>query len=237
MDKRAITVRQLLAHLSGLDQTYASEGLADRGEAVRHMLGMPLIDKPGHKFHYSNDNYELTAAIIEVVSGEDYRNFVQEELWRPVGMRETGFSNMPAAKEVVPTKNTLPPRVLNIARGEAGVYSTTRDLFVWYRALRAGRVLTRADTDALFTPVAPIGEGKAALGWFIGKTAAGIGDIFTRGNEDFGANSLLYAYPHRDVVVVVLTHAGTADGEISWSRAVLKKIEAILFSADERGKR
>jgi hypothetical protein len=72
-------------------------------------------------------------------------------------------------------------------------------------------------------------EGFTALGWFIGRTDRGATRIFTRGNEDWGPNSLLYAYPDSDVVIVVLTHAGnTGDNTTSWSRTIHAKVETAL---------
>lgn len=113
--------------------------------------------------------------------------------------------------------------------GEAGVYSTTRDLLKWYRALSSGGILSRDSVNDLFAPVAPIGEGQTALGWFLGKSGNGATYIFTRGNEDWGPNSLLYAYPESGVVIVVLTHAGDSTGDLSWSRLIHSKIQELLF--------
>jgi len=225
-DKRDVTVRQLLAHLSGLDQTYAAEGVADRGVAVAAMLSKPMADKPGVKFHYSNDNYELAAAIVEVASGDDYRTFVTKTFWRPLGMRDTGFNSMPGAKAVLPAHDDTPDRLTTQMRGEAGVYSTTGDLYRWWRALHDGRALTKASAAMLFAPVTPIGEGQAAFGWFLGKATGGTAAVFTRGNEDFGPNSLIYGYPSRYMTIIVLTHAGDANDDASWSRFVLKQLEA-----------
>jgi len=227
-DKREITIRQLLAHLSGLNQTYASESATTRDEAVSRMLTQPLIDKPGNKFHYSNDNYQLAAAIIEVASGESYREFVAQQLWRPLGMRDTGFNFTDGAKTVLPAASATPERLLKAAWGEAGVYSTAHDLGVWYLALRAGRILSPQSVTVLFAPQTPIQEGEAALGWFRGKTAKGTATIFTRGNEDFGPNSLIYAYPDKNTLIIVLTHAGAANSETSWSRFVLNQLEGVL---------
>lgn len=227
-DKRAITLAQLLAHTSGLDQTYASEGARTREDAVTRMLAKRLVDRPGNKFHYSNDNYELAAAVVEVACGEDYRSYVARALWQPAGLTDTGFNSMPGARDVVPAKEGLPPRLREMARGEAGVYSTAHDLWRWARALRAARVIFQSDTDRLFAPATPIGEGRSALGWFLGKTARGTETIFTRGNEDFGANALVYLYPATDTVIVVLTHAGDANEDTSWSRFVLGELEQAL---------
>jgi CubicO group peptidase (beta-lactamase class C family) len=228
-DKRAIKIRQLLAHLSGFDQTYASEGTTNRADAVNRMLSNPLIDTPGHQFHYSNDNYELAAAIVEVASGDDYKDFVIKNFFQHEGLRDTGFAASPGAQSVVPARNPTPARLSIPGWGEAGVYSTTRDLLKWYRALSSGSVLSRKSVDELFAPVAPIGEGQTALGWFLGKSGNGATYIFTRGNEDWGPNSLLYAYPESGVVIVVLTHSGDSNGDLSWSRFIHVKIQKLLF--------
>jgi CubicO group peptidase (beta-lactamase class C family) len=224
----SITVRQLLSHTSGFDQSYVSEGAPDRATAVSRMLREPLADVPGKKFHYSNTNYQLAVAIVEVVSGRPYRQFVSSELWRRAGLTRTGFAGGPGAGRVAPAASPMPERLRKAGWGGEGVYSTAEDLFAWYRALRQGRVLSPSSVEVLFTPVAPIGEGQTALGWFIGRSPAGTAAIFTRGNEDFGPNSLLYAYPASETVVVVLTHAGDANDDLSWSRFVLRKIEAAL---------
>lgn len=79
----------------------------------------------------------------------------------------------------------------------------------------------------MFEPSAPIQEGAAAIGWFVGATTHGATRIFTRGNEDFGANSLLDAYPDSGVIIV-LTHAGDGPGDRSWSRLIHSKLESLL---------
>ncbi len=226
-DKRPITVRQLLVHLSGLGQSYVSEGAVDRQTAVDRMLSEPLVDAPGQGFHYSNSNYQLAVAIVEVVSGRPYRMFVRDELWRRAGLRDSGFCGEDGARLVALARGDTPPRLSKATWGGEGVFSTTHDLLRWYRALSSGRVLSPASVKELFAPVCSIQEGQAALGWFIGRTGKDTW-VSTRGNEDFGANALLYAHPDSDTVVIILTHAGDASDKQSWSRRVLAKIEKIL---------
>jgi len=127
-DKRTITVRQLLSHLSGLGQSYASEGVSDRQTAVKRMLDEPLIDTPGKKFQYSNSNYQLAVAIVEVASGRSYRDFVVDQLWRPAGLQGTGFSGDAGASSVAPAREETPARLAKPSWGGEGVYSTTHDL-------------------------------------------------------------------------------------------------------------
>lgn len=228
VDKRAITILQLLSHTSGFGQSYVSEGQTKRAVAVRRMLAEPLVDTPGHKFNYSNTNYQLAVAILEIASGKNYRSFVTTELFEPAGLRDTGFAGTPGAKAVVPAKGVTPERLSTPSWGGEGVYSTALDLLTWYNALRSGIILSRASVHMLFRPVAHIREGEAGLGWFIGKTGTGAKYYFTRGNEDFGANSLLYAYPSSDTVIVVLTHAGYSNVTTSWSRKAHAEIQSIL---------
>lgn len=227
----AVTVRQLLTHTSGLAQGYASEDAASRDEAVRLILSQPLTVSPGAQFQYSNENYQLAAAIVEIVARAKYAAFLERELLRPAGLRDTGRITPANAALLAPLSTTLPPRLMRATWGMQGYYSTTRDLFTWYRALRAGVVLESASVAQLFAPSVKIKEGQAALGWFVGKTDRGATRLFTRGNDDFGANSLVYIYPETDTTIVVLTHAGDNDRGVSWSRSMPGSIETALFRA------
>jgi CubicO group peptidase (beta-lactamase class C family) len=223
----SVTVDDLLHHRSGLPQGYVSEGVASRDEAVARILAEPAAGD--RAFRYSNDNYQLAVAIVEVASGRPYAEFVETELLAPAGLHDTGFSGSAGARQVMPARGETPERLAHASWGGQGVYSSTHDFAAWYRALRGGRVLTPASTERLFRPDAPMVEGRVALGWFVGRTPGGATRIFTRGNEDFGANALIYAYPDRDIVIVILTHAGNANADESWSRYLHARLEALLI--------
>ena len=226
-DKRSITVEQLVRHSSGLGQSYVSEATGNRDSVVRRMLAEPLVGAPGKEFHYSNSNYQLAVAIVEVVTRRPYREFVRDEFWNPSGLKDTGFSGDPGAKGVAPARYPVPKRLRRTNWGGEGVYSTVGDLYRWYISLRGGRLLSATSFARLLKGTIPIAEGQVALGWFVGKSANGNVRVFTRGNEDFGANSLVYIYPEFDTEIIVLTHAGNAS-DLSWSRLVHAKIEHIL---------
>jgi CubicO group peptidase (beta-lactamase class C family) len=112
--------------------------------------------------------------------------------------------------------------------GAEGTYSTTGDLFRWYTALHDHRILSRKSISEMFSPTVKIKEGMGGLGWFVGRSPRGETQFFVRGNEDWGPNSLLYAYPRAGLIIIVLTHAGDATADLSWSRAVLGKLQAAL---------
>jgi CubicO group peptidase (beta-lactamase class C family) len=225
-DKAGITVRQLLSHNSGFAQSYVSEGVASREAAVARMLAEPLAGPPGSGFRYSNINIQLAAALVEIVAGMPYSEFARTRLWQPAGLTGTGFAGTPGAVQVMPIAGPLPPRLRAAYWGEQGIYSSARDLFRWVRLLDKGRLIDKAHLAMLWTPTVPIQEGQAALGWFVGRSMTKARTIFVRGNEDFGANSLIYLYPDRDFTVIVLTHAGEESADHSWSRTILSQIEA-----------
>jgi CubicO group peptidase (beta-lactamase class C family) len=228
-DKAGITIRQLLSHTSGLGQDYTTESVASRDEAIAAIFSLPLELQPGSKFVYSNANYQLAAAIVEIVSGRRFADFLYEQLLLPTGLVNTGQTDETVFSSVAPVALQTPDRLKSRQWGAQGMYSTTHDLLRWYRALAESQILTPASTQQLFGATVPIGEGAAALGWFEGSAASTGTYRFTRGNDDYGPNSLIYAYPERDFVVIVLTHAGQKNDDISYSRAALVAIERAIF--------
>ena len=98
-----ITVDHLLKHRGGWDRqvagdlTYAELKIAaalkvpsppSREDTVRYIMGQPLQNDPGAKYAYSNIGYLLLGLIVEKVSGQDYRSFVQANVVGPAGFTE-----------------------------------------------------------------------------------------------------------------------------------------------------
>ena len=228
-DKQSITVRQLLSHTSGLAQGDAGEVAPSAAAAARAVLQYPLEAAPGARFIYSNGNYFLAAAIVERVSRTAFTSFVRRQLLDPAGSKDTGQAIGGSANaHVSPLPGIEPPRLSRPRWLASGFYSTAGDLRRWLLALLQSRVLRAESVAALFQPVARTQEASSALGWFVAKSQAGTDTIFTRGNDDFGPNSLIYFYPRSQTLIVVLTHAGDENEDRSWSRSVHADIEAVL---------
>lgn len=209
-DKQSITLRQLMSHMSGFSQQYAADGIADRGEAVKALLATPLKHPAGTAFAYSNDAYNLIAAIVEIAAGEPFESYLQRKLLDPAGLRNTGFWG---ASGVAPANRDFGPngRPNWGFRGATGMYSTAEDLYRWHLALQSGRVLSAKSVETMLAPHVDLGKGEAAaFGWFRSTTPYGP-SVWTRGTEDFGHNGLLVHYPERKVVIVAVTNAGSHD--------------------------
>lgn len=231
-DKRGITIHHLLSHTAGFRQVYAADGIADRGEAVKAVLGQALAHPPGQGFTYANDNYSLLAALVEIVSGSPYESYLRESLFSPAGMARTGFWGEATASPVAEIHGKVDEssRKPNWGfRGGTGIYSTTGDLYRWFEALQDGRVLAPESRRELLSPQVPVSaEVKAAYGWFGSTTPRGTRSIWTRGSESFGHNAVLFTYPEEKTVVIVASNAGERGG-MAAARSLAEEIEKIVF--------
>src|SRR6201996_4796112 len=100
-----VTVRMLLTHTSGepIDVNLGDPwGLdaADKAEGVHRALTTPLQSGPGEGFRYADINYILLGALIEELTGEAEDDYVQRNVFAPLGMAETRY--LPPAKACGP---------------------------------------------------------------------------------------------------------------------------------------
>lgn len=90
-----ITIREVLSHVSGLPFRSAIEeptlDALPLAAAVRSYAMTPLQTEPGTHYQYSNAGINTAARIIEVVTGKKYEDFMDERLFKPLGMKDTTF--------------------------------------------------------------------------------------------------------------------------------------------------
>ncbi len=229
LDKRSITIHQLLTHPSGLPKAYAADGVHDRSEAVRRILDLRLDHAPGTTFLYSDDNYTLVAAIIEIASGVSYEAYMRTQLFAPAHMTSTGFWGSPEATTVAPTSRPIPPQQRGAhwgQRGSGGVFSTSEDLLRWARALQSGNILSADSRSRLFGQYVRTSAGMYGYGWFTSETPWKTPMLWTRGNEDWGPNAFIALYVREGLTVISLSHAFASDNQ-PCSRLVPPIVERI----------
>jgi CubicO group peptidase (beta-lactamase class C family) len=99
---RPITVRDILTHTSGLPFSSPIEqptlDLLPLSARVRSYAMLALESEPGTKFKYANAGINTAGRIIEVVSGMPYEEFMEQRLFKPLGMKDTTF--WPSARQV-----------------------------------------------------------------------------------------------------------------------------------------
>ena len=229
-DKRAITLHHLLTHASGLESDFAGDyEPMSRDEYVKRILGSKLRNKPGEAYFYANSGYSLLGAVVEIVSGKPYEQYLRESLFLPAGMRDTGYKlpERPQARIAVgyhqgkrwgrinekPWDKDGPYWAL---RANGGILSTLDDMLRWHVALTGDTVLSAAEKEKMFRrqiKEGPVADTHYGYGWSIGEAAWG-GRLIEHngGNGTFFADFLRYV---DDQIVVILS---TNDSEVRGGR-------------------
>jgi len=222
-DKAGITLEQVLTHTAGLagdfpvaDPAVPDYDDVDEETAVRRILEQPLDSAPGSGWSYSNCGYVLLAALVHRASGQDYREFLRENLFAPGGLRHTGFwgaaPDVPVALGQDGFGNVLhdPARMratwFDLGGGE--VWSTLDDLCAWIHALSESRVLTPELCERLLEPrtgnVSPR-DGAYAYGWFVQQTPRGT-RVIQHGGDYLGTGVELEWFVDEDVLLITSTN-------------------------------
>ena len=183
--KARITVRQLLNHTSGLPPGLTAQSeFRSRATVLRAIGMMPTIEDPGRRVIYSDLNYVALGEIVRRVSGTGLDAWCERNIFRPLGMRDTGFR--PRGKligRIAPTiirhgewlRGTVhdpTAAALDGVSGNAGLFSTADDLAQFARMLLnggrfEGRLILQPDSVAkLLTPDSSAAVDAArTLGW------------------------------------------------------------------------
>ncbi|HEX8430075.1 MAG TPA: serine hydrolase domain-containing protein [Longimicrobium sp.] len=229
-DKRGMTIHQLLTHTSGLGHRYASEGITSRDEAARTILALPMEHGAG-EYSYSNDGYSLLAAIVSIVSGTSYEDYLRRNLLEPAGMAQSGFWGEPATEAAVAPVRRAPKREVAGAnwgyRGATGLRSTARDIFRWHQALLGDAVLgDSAKALAFATQVQRAPDAGYGYGWQVLRTSRGTRLItHTGGESGIDHYSSLRRYVDEGVTIVVLSNAPE---ELTWE--VHRGLISLIFA-------
>lgn len=210
-DKAKITIHQILSHTSGLVRDFNMPHEVTRDQVVEHTLAAPLLFEPGSRFEYSNMGYSLLAAVVELVSGVPFRQYLKKNLFLPADMQSTGFWGNLAP----PVKPELIARSYDdFARagwpldwsgttwkhlGASGVTSTVVDLYKWQLALKGEGVLSREAREKMWRTIL----NNYGYGWNIEKTPRGTTVIWHGGDSD-GFGSILSWYGDENVVMIGL---------------------------------
>ncbi len=164
---QTITIENLLTHTSGIP---SYTGLPEWRSGVREDLkpadlialfkDKPLEFNPGERWAYDNSGYFLLGAIIEKVAGESYETFVEEEIFKKLGMTHSRYDH---PEEIVPlraagySKDDQGSRNASFISmtqpfAAGALMSTVDDLAIWDRALSSEALLKKSSLDRMFTP-------------------------------------------------------------------------------------
>jgi CubicO group peptidase (beta-lactamase class C family) len=212
-DKRAITLRQLLAHRAGLPEYVVDSPGGDfhelsRDDALRRILSQPLRFEPGTDYGYSDAGYTMAAALIEDAAGRSFEDFLRERILERGGMMSAGFYGDRWRRSRVAIgygrlthgARNAPDAWSHVSwslKGAGGVVASARDLRNWTRRLWGGRVLG-PKTVRTFYEILSVPERLPPGNRFV---------IAYAGANDYGFNSAVVEGDRARRVVIALTNA------------------------------
>ena len=220
-----VTVRHLLNHTSGI-KSYTSLGPKwARGvrldlapdSLIALFANEPFDFKPGDAWSYDNSGYFLLGMIIEKLSGKTYGQYVQDELFTPLGLKSTiycdqaplikhraqGYALRPDGKFI-----NAEPLSMTQPYAAGSLCSTVNDLAAWTLALSSGKVVSPASYKLMSTP-GTLNDGKPlTYGFGLGTGVLGGHRQVSHNGGINGFISELHHYPDDSLVTVVLTNTG-----------------------------
>ena len=223
-----ITIHHLLTHTSGIHDYWDAPDVEDFEkksvspiQIIDRFRDLPLDFEPGESLYYSNSGYALLGYIIEKVSGQPYAIFLENNIFEPLQMADTGYDNnrmviKNRASGYASTAANAEYIDMSVAYAGGGLYSTVEDLFRWDQALYTDKLLSKPLRDEMFTPfVSLVGsELGYGYGWFIGKQFNHQG-VAGWGNME-GVRTAIDRYPDDQVTIIVLSNfENTSTGDIT----------------------
>ncbi len=226
---RAITLRRLLSHQSGLPSEHL-RGLRNTfamGQMPTRMSGVWLSTPPGSQVAYSNLGYALVGAAIERSSGKAFETQLQNSLFKPLKMNQSSFVGVGAhvahrALGYQDGSASTDAQVRDLAA--SGLWTSPKDLSRYVQMLFAQglyndtRVMDRASIEQMFTQQ-NIGnvldfDCQMGLGWFLcpvatSRSAPAYARSSTAAGDDFAAQ--VTALPDQQLAVIIMANDSNAE--------------------------
>ena len=161
-----ITIKMLLSHRSGLpnyvhfipNSKWNEDSMVMNNDVVDFLYNkQPAKSSPaGKAFSYSNTNFVLLAMIVEKISGQPFPEYMKQNIFDPLQMKDTYIFTLADSIRETPTFNYdgsfWQHDFLEGTYGDKNVYTTARDLLKWDQALYTDSLINRGLLDSAFTP-------------------------------------------------------------------------------------
>ena len=227
------TIHHLLTHTSGVT---SFTGFPEYEEMMVNHLSpeeiiatfkdKPLEFAPGSQYKYSNSGYFLLGYLVEKISGKPYDEYLQENIFGPLGMKDSGYDHNHLVQMNRATGYALDKGELvnssyidmNIPHGAGALFSTVEDLYKWDRALCSEQILSKVSLEKMFTTF----KSNYGYGWSINQQFGHKRISHGGGINGFVTN--ISRFTEDDSLIVVLSNL-----ENSHMRKINRDLAAILF--------
>ena len=222
-----VNIRHLLNHTSGLPKYFwLAEHKWDKEYAPSNDEMMDLIAehkldrffRAGSNFDYSNTGYFVLSAIVEKVSNKEFGQFLQDEIFVPLNMRQTfvyRFGQDSIKEDQLsgyrlyrrrwhaPIKGTVNDAVV----GDKNVYSTTEDMLKWVQGLNSGRLISSQSLEEMYSKGVTRYNRQVPYGFGFRIKEDDAQKVIYHNGRWNGFSTSLMQYPDDDLVVITLEHS------------------------------
>ena len=234
-----VSINELLNHVSGLPAYFpvstllraqrCRECLWSADDVIDAVLDLNRPEERG-KFLYSDMGYALLRAVIERITGQPWPAYLEERIFKPFGLRNTGV-HRPAHALDMPRGNLCVLRPLTGRRlvcigmptwnysmvyGASGVYSTVADLIRW------GELINReTNRSGLYRQLIQAESGRYVAGWVVAQSREGKIRYYFHDGRVPGYSATFYRVPDRQIVIAVLSNSDPTNSAYAYGRELL----------------
>ncbi|WP_230936554.1 serine hydrolase domain-containing protein [Psychroserpens luteolus] len=229
-EKQYITIHQLLSHSAGFIDAIGNDfDKISQKQFFEKLFASKLLSEPGEKYSYSNTGYSILGRIIELSSGQSYETFLNEYLFAPAGMKQTGYllpkwntkqMSRGYNRNVLETDPTITRYqrdgdVTWHLKANGGINSTQNDMLLWYKALKTNTILSKESFKKLTTPYISMNSEKThkyGYGWVINESISNTLRFSHNGSNGTFSHTILW-YPKKNTYIVYSTNANSTKVE------------------------
>lgn len=239
-----ITIRNLLTHTSGIwdqdrdeDFPFPIDQYVEPQEHLSYISKKGVFFEPGKEWRYSANGFFVLGLIVEKVSDKSLSSFMEERIFLPLKMKNTGLyanrSENPSIAVGYGLENGVPYKEIDTNmktyNGAAALCSTVTDLFIWSEALHSGKVLPKALYNQFIEPykfdngfVPPV-----KYGFGIGTEEVGGHHTIGHPGQLKGFQSDMLRLPDEEVNVIFLSNLNGHHFPVKWR--VTDKLIKVLY--------
>jgi len=218
---KTITIHHLLNHTSGIKSYTSMQNFMKL--ARTDMTPTELIDKfknepmdfdPGEKFLYNNSGYILLGHIIEIVSGQSYAEFIQDNIFTKLGMNASYYGSM---TKMIPNRASGYSQTengfsnanylsLTLPYAAGSIMSTVDDLLIWQNAISTNKLIKRSSLEKAINGSTLNSGEKIPYGYGWSKGSVNGSDTYQHSGGIFGYTTNGLFLPKENMYVIGLSN-------------------------------
>ena len=220
-----VTIHHLLTHTSGIPSYTSQPGFFQNvsrnpytvDDFVKKYASGDLEFEPGSKYTYNNSGYFLLGAIIERVTGKTYEQVLKQNIFDPLGMKNTGYDHHATIlSKRASGYNKTPDGYSNafyldmsIPYAAGSLYSTVEDLYLWDQALYTDKLLSAQSKALMYKPFLE----NYAYGWVVTNASFKQNDqpvpVISHNGGINGFTTTIVRFPKEKNLIVMLDNTGS----------------------------